>query len=79
MPNDGIDQSRRTTTDQYGQFELHGLANTSYNVYAWDEVPDGAYYDPEFLADFASSAVGINVASDSRYQVKLHAAFTSEE
>ena len=78
-PSDWVDQSRTTTTDQYGQFVLHGLANTSYDIYAWDEVPEGAYYDPEFLADFAGSAVGLNIGSGNRYQVKLHAAFTNEE
>lgn len=77
-PN-GIDQSRTTTTDQYGLFVLHGLATTAYNIYAWDEVPDGAFYDPEFLRNYAGSALSINIDSGKRYPVKLHAAAGGDE
>jgi len=78
-PNHRVDQSRSTTTDQYGLFVLHGLANTTYDIYAWDEVPDGAFYDPEFLRDYAGSALSINIGSGKRYPVKLHAASGSDE
>ena len=78
-PNDGVDQSRTTTTDQSGLFALHGLANTMYDIYAWDDVPDGAFYDPDFLADYAEAALGINIDSGKHYAVKLHAASTNEE
>jgi len=78
-PNDRVDQSRTTTTDQYGLFVLHGLANTAYNIYAWDEVPDGAFYDPDFLKDYADSALSINIGSGNRYPVKLHAASGNDE
>jgi protocatechuate 3,4-dioxygenase beta subunit len=78
-PNDLIDQSRTTTTDQHGQFVLHGLANSRYDIYAWEAVPDGAYYDPDFLADYAGTALGINIGSEHHYQVKLHAAWADEE
>jgi hypothetical protein len=78
-PNNGVDQSRTTTTDQYGLFVLHGLANTSYDIYAWDEVPDGAFYDPHFLADYADSAFKINISSGKHYQVKLYAAAGNDE
>ena len=52
---------------------MHGLANTTYGIYAWEELPDDAYYDPDFLADYASTAQAINVSSGKHYQVKLHA------
>jgi hypothetical protein len=78
-PNSRIDQSRTTTTDQYGQFSLHGLAPTWYEIYAWDDVVQGAYYDPDFVADYAGSALGINIGSGNHYQVKLHSASTDQE
>jgi len=77
--NGRVDQSRTTTTDQYGQFALHGLAPTGYEIYAWDDVVQGAYYDPDFLADYAGSAVGIDIGSGQHYQVKLHSASTDQE
>jgi hypothetical protein len=42
-------------------------------------VPDGAYYDPDFLADLAGTALGISIGSEHHYQVKLHAASADEE
>jgi hypothetical protein len=78
-PNNQVDQSRTTTTDQYGQFVMHGLANAIYDIYAWVEVPDGAYYYPDFLADYSESALRINIGSDNHYQVTLHAAFVNED
>ena len=53
---------------------LHGLANVAYCIYALEAAPDDAYYDPDFLTDYASSAVGISISSGSHYEVKLHAA-----
>lgn len=75
-PDAAVDLSRTTTTDQYGQFVLHCLAKTVYDVYAWEDAPDGAYYDPDFLADYVGARQGINISSGS-YQVKLHAAATA--
>lgn len=77
-PIDLIDQSRTTTTDQHGRFVLQGLANSRYDIYAFQAVPDGAYYDPDFLADYAGTALGINNGSEHHYQVKLHAVSAAE-
>lgn len=77
--NSGVDQSRTSTADQYGQFALHGLAPAKYEIYAWEDIVEGAYYDPDFLADYSGSALGIDISSDNHYQVKLHAASTAPE
>jgi protocatechuate 3,4-dioxygenase beta subunit len=74
-----IDQYRTTTTDQNGQFVLHGLAPTTYGLYAWEDVPDGAYYDSDYLAGHAGTALEISVAPRAHYPVKLHAASADEE
>jgi protocatechuate 3,4-dioxygenase beta subunit len=55
-----VDLFRKITTDQYGEFVLHGLAPVAYDVYAWEDVPDGAYYDPEYVADYAKFAKTIS-------------------
>ena len=44
-----IDSFKVTSTDQYGRFSLRGVAPGSYKLFAWDEVPMGAYFDPDFL------------------------------
>jgi Carboxypeptidase regulatory-like domain len=67
-----VDQSRTTTTDQYGQFTLRGLVPTTHKIYAWEEMPDGAFHDPDFLADYADGAQGISAQSGNRNPVILH-------
>jgi protocatechuate 3,4-dioxygenase beta subunit len=54
------DEARRTnfrlfksqTTDQYGQFDLQGLAPGSYKFFAWEGVESNAWEDEEFLKPF---------------------------
>lgn len=51
------DESRlyqKTTTDQYGQYLLRGIAPGDYKIFCWDEVEDRAWEDPEFLKAFES-------------------------
>ena len=63
------DEPRRTnfrlfksqTTDQYGQFDLHGLAPGSYKFFAWDGVESNAWEDEEFLKPFESQGKEIAV------------------
>jgi len=40
------------TTDQYGHFELRGIAPGDYKLFSWEEVENGAWQDPEFLKPF---------------------------
>jgi len=37
------------TTDQYGKYDLHGLAPGSYRIFAWAGIEQGEWEDPEFL------------------------------
>jgi hypothetical protein len=37
------------TTDQYGNYELHGLAPGSYRIFAWAGIEQGEWEDAEFL------------------------------
>ena len=54
------DEARRTnfrlfksqTTDQYGQYDLQGLAPGSYKFFAWEGVESNVWEDDEFLKPF---------------------------
>jgi hypothetical protein len=37
------------TTDQYGHFDLRGIAPGEYKLFSWEAVESGAWEDPEFL------------------------------
>jgi hypothetical protein len=55
---------KAVTTDQYGRYELRGLAPGKYLLFAWDGVERGEWEDPEFLKSNAAKAVTVEV-SDS--------------
>jgi hypothetical protein len=52
---------RRQTTDQYGHFDLRGIAPGDYRLFSWDEVEEGAWEDPDFLRPFEEKRLGQRV------------------
>ena len=44
------------TTDQYGHFDLHGIAPGDYALFSWNEVEEGAWEDAAFLKPFEEKA-----------------------
>jgi hypothetical protein len=55
---------KETTTDQYGRYDIKGIAPGEYKLFAWEDVETGAYEDPEFLKNF--EAMGESVAIHER-------------
>jgi hypothetical protein len=43
---------KQATTDQFGHFDLRGIAPGDYKLFSWEEVEDGAWEDPDFLKPF---------------------------
>ena len=41
-----------TPTDQYGRFNFATVPPGGYKVFAWEEIPNGAYMDPEYIRRF---------------------------
>jgi len=48
---------RTATTDERGAFTFRGVPPGDYKAYAWEEVEDGAWTDPEFLKAFQGRPV----------------------
>jgi hypothetical protein len=49
------------TTDQYGRFDVHGLAPGNYKVFAWDGIESNAWEDEEFLKPFEQLGTAIEM------------------
>jgi Carboxypeptidase regulatory-like domain len=49
---------KQQTTDQYGHFDLRGIAPGDYTLFSWDEVEEGAWEDPDFLKPFEEKGLG---------------------
>ena len=50
------------TTDQYGHFDLRGIAPGGYLLFSWTEAEDGAWEDPEFLKPFLEKKKGQSIS-----------------
>jgi hypothetical protein len=66
IPNSGNldreDLYRSTVTDATGKFKIQGVAAGDYRVFAWEDIPDGAWEDADVLreADAKGKTVHIN-------------------
>ena len=59
------------TTDQYGHFELSGVAPGDYKVFSWDQVEQGAWEDPDFLKPFEEKGEKILIQEGDSKSVNL--------
>jgi hypothetical protein len=52
---------KSVTTDQYGRYDLRGLAPGKYSIYSWDGVEREEWEDPDFLKTNGAKGVPIDV------------------
>jgi protocatechuate 3,4-dioxygenase beta subunit len=64
---------RTGTTDQYGHFEIHGVAPGDYKLFSWAEVESGAWEDPEFLKLYEEKGEMISVEAGDQKTINLSA------
>jgi hypothetical protein len=43
---------KQRTTDQYGRFDIRGIAPGDYKLFSWEQVEQNAWEDPDFLKQF---------------------------
>jgi hypothetical protein len=67
-----------TTTDQYGQFILRGVAPGTYKLFSWKEVENNAWEDPDFLAPFETKGTNITAEEYSHIAIQLKLIPTGE-
>jgi len=61
------------STDQYGNFDLHGIAPGDYKLFSWVEVEPDAWQDPEFLKQFEDKGQRITLQDGDHSTVKVTA------
>jgi hypothetical protein len=66
-------------TDQHGRFMLRGVAPGSYTLYAWRDLEDGVYRDPNFLKSQESNGTAVRVEEGSDQKVELRLSLVGEE
>jgi protocatechuate 3,4-dioxygenase beta subunit len=61
----------RTATDSSGHFSLKGISPGEYKLFAWEDVENGAYQDPEFLQPFENQGETVTIREGSRENRQL--------
>lgn len=59
------------STDQFGHFLLRGLAPGSYMLYAWRDVEDDVWRDPDFLKSQEANGTSMKVEEGSNQRIDL--------
>src|SRR6267143_1493014 len=67
------------STDQHGRFTLRGIAPGSYTLYAWQDLEDGVYRDPDFLKSQEANGTAVKVEEDSHQTIELKLSPAGEE
>jgi hypothetical protein len=75
LPDEGHRGARRlyksAVTDQYGHFELRGIAPGDYKLFSWEEAESGAWEDPEFLKPFEEKGEKITLQENDQKTLNL--------
>jgi hypothetical protein len=65
------DRYKSVSSDASGRFQIRGLAPGSYSLFAWEDVEEGAWQDPDFLRPYESRGASVRVRDGSDETVQL--------
>ena len=67
------------STDQRGRFTIRGLGPGSYTLYAWQDLDEPVWVDPDFLKAQEANGTAVKVEEGSHQTVELNLSQTGEE
>jgi len=71
--SDRRDLYKTATTDAAGRFSLTGIAPGDYLLFAWSDVPNGAWQDPEFIKQYEDRGKPLHIEEGSAVNMQLTA------
>jgi hypothetical protein len=66
-----VDLYRTASTDQYGRFAISTVPPGEYKLFAWDDVENGQWLDPDFLQVYENSGKSVSTREASKGVVDL--------
>ena len=75
VPDSG-DRSRperykSVSTDGGGRFQIQGIAPGTYKLFAWEDIEDGAWHDPDIMRAYESRGTSVRVRDGNDETVQL--------
>ena len=68
---DHADLFKRTASDTSGHFSIKGISPGEYKLFAWEDVENDAYQDPEFLQPFENQGESVTIREGSHEDRQL--------
>jgi hypothetical protein len=62
---------KSASADQYGHFEIRGLAPGKYKAFSWEGIEARAWEDPDFLKDYEDKGQEIEVREGDQKSLDL--------
>jgi len=62
---------KTATSDGAGQFQMSSIAPGDYLVFAWDDVENGVWQDPDFLRLYENQGTRVHISDDGRENVTV--------
>ncbi len=71
IPPEGMSRPVKQSVDEDGKFQFTNLRPGKYKLFAWEEVDDGLWPDPEFRKKYESRATEITVGPSETQNAQL--------
>jgi hypothetical protein len=62
---------KMANADAQGHFTIKGIAPGEYKLFAWSQIDDPDYQDPEFLKPYENQGEAVAIRENSRESVQL--------
>jgi len=66
-----IDLYKTASTDQYGRFTFANVVPGDYKVFAWEDIPQGAYMDSAYVSKFDDRGIAAHVEKGGGVSVQV--------
>jgi hypothetical protein len=67
------DLYRSTSTDEFGHFRLQGIPPGDFALFAWEDIEDGLWRDPEFIQRNEASGKSVRIVEGGRENIEITA------
>ncbi len=62
---------RQAVADQSGRFAMRNIVPGDYTIFSWEQIDRGAYFDPEFLAQYEDRGKPVHVEEGGHLSMTL--------